>query len=198
MLLRALKNLNNLIYPPLCAACAQVLLPEEPTLCTHCLINLPYSGFERMPDNPVMRLFRGRLVLVRATSLLLYGKGGSVAHLMHGIKYKGNRLAGYELGQLMGSKIADAKDWEMPDLIVPIPLSKWRLQRRGYNQAALLASGLADITGIPLMESNMSKSGFGPSQTGLGRFIRWKNVENVFKVRNPELFANKHIPQVQR
>lgn len=196
MIAAALQSLNNLVYPALCAACGRALHSGEPAICTRCRITLPFSAFEREEENPVTKVFAGRLMLLRASALFIYTKGGPVARLMQDIKYRGNREAGLELGRLMGSKIADARNWELPDLIVPVPLSYWRLQRRGYNQAALLAQGISDITGIPIEAEGITKSPFTKSQTGFGRFFRWKNVEHVFKIKNPTRFEGKHILMV--
>ena len=74
-------------------------------------------------------------------------------------------------------------------LIVPVPLHRWRLWHRGYNQAALLADGLAKLTGGTLILDGLARSKPTPSLGGLGKKARAKALSGAIGV--PQRHAAK-------
>ncbi len=72
---------------------------------------------------------------------------------------------------------------ETADLIVPVPLHRWRLLKRRYNQAALLAQALARRTGLPAVNDLLRRKRATPSQGGLSAAGRRANVRGAFAVR---------------
>ncbi len=71
------------------------------------------------------------------------------------------------------------------DLLVPVPLHRWRLLRRRYNQAALLAIGLSRITGIPCIPDLLRRQRRTPPQGQLNRRQRHSNVTAAFALAVP-------------
>jgi ComF family protein len=57
-------------------------------------------------------------------------------------------------------------------LLVPVPLHRWRIWRRGYNQAALLAQEIASLTRRPVCVDALLRTRKTPSLGGLGRKAR--------------------------
>jgi len=72
------------------------------------------------------------------------------------------------------------RDKPMPELIIPVPLHRKRLQERQYNQAALLAKRVARNLGIPFSNRLLIKTENTPHQAELGRKARSKNLRNSF------------------
>lgn len=69
------------------------------------------------------------------------------------------------------------------DVIVPVPLHPWRLWRRRYNQAAMLAAALARLTNLPHAPLALSRTRPTPSQgTMPSAKARRRNVRGAFKV----------------
>lgn len=68
------------------------------------------------------------------------------------------------------------------DLLVPVPLHRWRLFRRRYNQAALLARALGRLSGVPVMVDGLRRARATPSQGGRSRGERRRNVAGAFAV----------------
>lgn len=66
------------------------------------------------------------------------------------------------------------------DVLIPVPLHRWRLVWRGYNQAALFARALSASTGIPTDLAALSRPLATRPQVGLHRTERLKNVQNAF------------------
>jgi ComF family protein len=68
------------------------------------------------------------------------------------------------------------------DLIAPVPLHWLRLFMRRYNQAALLASALGELSGKPAINDLLLRRRRTPSQGGLGALARHRNVAGAFAV----------------
>ena len=62
------------------------------------------------------------------------------------------------------------------DLIAPVPLHRWRLLKRGYNQAAILARALAREAGVPLVPDLLQRRRATRSQQGLSGQARLANI----------------------
>lgn len=69
-------------------------------------------------------------------------------------------------------------------LVVPVPLHRWRLWRRGFNQAALLAREIASARGARLLVDGLERSKQTPSLGGLGRKARARTLSGAIAV-NP-------------
>jgi predicted amidophosphoribosyltransferase len=85
---------------------------------------------------------------------------------------RGRRIAlAPMMARLMAARMAfgDA-GW----LLVPVPLHRWRLWRRGFNQAALLAHEIARLKHIPVAVDALLRTRATPQLGGLGRRARWK------------------------
>jgi ComF family protein len=69
------------------------------------------------------------------------------------------------------------------DLIAPVPLHRWRLLWRRYNQSALLAQALGRVAGRPVMPDLLVRRRHTPSQGRLDRARRHANVAGAFALR---------------
>ena len=76
---------------------------------------------------------------------------------------------------------------------MPVPLHRSKEKKRGFNQAEKIAQGVAQVTKIPLETNNVFKGKANTTQTKKGLFDRWKNTQNLYDLKNPELFKKKHI-----
>jgi len=79
----------------------------------------------------------------------------------------------------------------LPDRIIPLPLAKKRLAKRGFNQSALLAQIAARDLGIAYAPHGLLKVRDTPPQAGLDREARLKNVRGAFDCA--ESLAGLHI-----
>ena len=76
-------------------------------------------------------------------------------------------------------------------LVIPVPLHRWRLWRRGFNQAALLAEQLCRTSGATLSVDALERAKATPMSTGLGRKARAANVRGAFRVRRRALVQGR-------
>lgn len=68
------------------------------------------------------------------------------------------------------------------DLIVPVPLHRWRLWSRGFNQAALIGNALGTLTGTPCDVDSLKRLRATPMLRGLGKRARAKAVQGAFAI----------------
>ncbi len=69
------------------------------------------------------------------------------------------------------------------DLIVPVPLHRWRLMARRYNQSAELGRHLSRNTGIVSAPHLLARTRATRPQVGLSGDARRRNVAGAFRVR---------------
>ncbi len=78
------------------------------------------------------------------------------------------------------------------DMIVPVPLHRWKLMRRGYNQSDYIARGIADVTGIEVSHSLVASRGHA-TQTARNSYQRWVNAGSVYELRDGASVAGRHV-----
>jgi ComF family protein len=188
-----LDDLISLFYPEACAACGTLLHRNEDTVCLSCRFLLPDTGYEHVADNPVARIFWGRIRFEQVVAIYFFSKKGKMQHLIHELKYKGNRDAGLFLGREMGKRLAGSALFGSIDYLVPVPLHPRRESKRGYNQSEVIARGIVKETGWKLDTTNLIRAGATETQTRKSRSARWDNVKDIFQLQNPERFSGKHV-----
>lgn len=128
----------------------QIVGEREECICTLCNLNLPRTNYHLREDNPVERLFWGRIPLGHATSFFFYRKGSDFRQILHQLKYGGRKGIGAIMGRYMASELLASGFFQGIDVIIPVPLHKKKQQIRGYNQSEWIARGITAVTGIPV------------------------------------------------
>jgi len=187
-----LQDFINLLFPNICEACGTSLYKNESTICTRCLYHLPKTNFHTHAENPVETLFWGRIEIQLATAFFFYAKESLLQKLIHKLKYQGKKEIGYELGMFLGGTLKNS-DFILVDLIIPIPLHYKKEKKRGYNQSEYIAAGIAKTMNKPIKSNIVERHLASSSQTSKSRYERWKNVENVFKVKNGAALKGNHV-----
>jgi ComF family protein len=186
---RALGACADLIVPPCCLVCRAPLSAHH-LLCAACWCDV---HFIRPPLCDVLGtplpFDSGERTLSAAASARppAYNRARAVAHysgamrsLVHGFKYAdrhdARELFGRWLAEAGRDLIADA------DLLVPVPLNRWRLLWRRFNQSALLAQELSRQTGLTLEYRLLRRSRPTRTQVGLTRDQRQRNLSGALRV----------------
>jgi len=78
-------------------------------------------------------------------------------------------------------------------ILIPVPLHKNKLRKRGFNQAYEIGKQLSKSLKIPIHNNLLSKIKQTPAQMELDKEERIKNLENVFECEKPELIKNRKI-----
>lgn len=79
------------------------------------------------------------------------------------------------------------------DLIIPVPLHRWRLFLRTYNQSALLARWVSRVSNVPAVYNALRRRKMTPSQGGLSATARRRNVARAFDVSGESVVSEKRI-----
>lgn len=163
-------------------------------LCPSCLLRLPYTNIKGAEGNPIERLFWGSTPVVRASATMIYQPGFEADRILHAIKYHDRPDLAIEMGRIMAQEHIGHEFFEGIDAIVPMPLHPKRQRERGYNQSERLAQGIAEVTGLPVVElARRIKD--NTSQTTLNREERALNVKDIFVADEEQLqkFSGSHI-----
>lgn len=187
------NDLVNLFFPKLCVLCKEPLSGNDGQLCLQCLCSLPRTNFFYEAENPVARLFVGKVALESATALFHYEKGGQVQRLVYAFKYHGNRELAYRLGRQLGRALEAHTAYRSVDFLIPVPLHPKRRRKRGYNQSDYLCRGLASVLHIPVRPSTLQRRTKTATQTNKSVFDRWRNMQEVFVLNDAESLRGCHV-----
>ena len=188
-----LSDFIALLFPITCAACGKSLYKNEHSICTYCMYYLPKTNYHLTIDNPVAKIFWGRVPIHSAASYYSFNKGGKVQKLIHQLKYNGQKHVGVTVGKLYGHELKYIDDFNTINTVIPVPLHPKRLKKRGYNQSDSFAEGLAESMNSDVNYKSLIRKDESNSQTKKSRYSRWQNVESIFDIQHPEQIAGKHL-----
>ena len=191
--MRWIDDLKELLFPRYCKVCGRRLMLSEEHLCLGCLFELPRTHYDRNPNNLLMQHFMEWPEVVRATAYFYYYKDGEYSKLIHHLKYLGHPKVGTYLGRLASNELRPSGFFDGIDLIIPVPLSKKKKKKRGYNQCDYIAQGISEVTGIAACTDCIERSIDTETQTRKGQIDRWKNTEGIFRIKNAEVLKGKHV-----
>jgi ComF family protein len=97
------------------------------------------------------------------------------------------------LGRWYGYTLNEAGYDTRSDVIIPVPLHKSRLRKRGYNQSAAIAEGLHQSLNIPVAENAVIRIKKTSTQTKKGRIERLEGLSGAFEVIDSELIKGSRI-----
>ena len=187
------ESLLHLVFPHVCEGCGSDLLNRDNLLCLDCLSSLPLTDFHMYPNNPVEKIFWGRLPVTHATAQYYFTKNSLMQRLMHSFKYRGYKDLGLFLGRLMGQTLAKANRFLYVDALVPLPLFPEKEHKRRFNQAAVLCEGIAEILAKPVLKNAVVRTHATESQTQKSRVERWQNMDSKFELTDANALKDKHI-----
>lgn len=188
-----LNNILSSFFPAICYACSVKLKHQEKLICTKCLHKMPYTEFHSQKENPVLQTFYGRVHIANATALLHYKKNSMVQQLIHQLKYKGKQEIGTLLGNMLGERLKTELDFKTIDYIIPVPLHKKRLRKRGYNQVTTFGKQLATHLNAEYVDRILVKVQNIKTQAFKKRAARWMTAQHSFEITDTTTLAGKHI-----
>lgn len=158
-----------------CAECWSALRFLAPPWCAGC--NVPFA-YDRGPDARCARCLADPPRHAGIHAAVAYGDVARGVALR--LKYGGRTALAETVGRQMARLVpADAQ------LLVPVPLHRWRLWSRGFNQAALIAAALTRARGVPNDPLLLRRVRATPPLRGMGAAARARAVSGVFRVVDP-------------
>ncbi len=187
------ESLSHLIFPHVCESCGSDIIDSDNMLCLRCISSLPQTNFHLHGNNPIEKLFWGRLPVTYATAQYYFTKESMMQHLIQQFKYRANKELGLYLGRLIGNSLMQSNRFLSIDALVPLPLHEAKERKRGFNQATILCNGIAEVMTKPVLKDVVIRNTATESQTKKSRVERWQNMESRFELINEKRVSDKHI-----
>ena len=177
------------ILPPRCLKCGEIVA-DHGALCGQCWPALRFLGapccaccglpfeFDMGENSLCAACIADRPLFDRARAALVYDDASRdlILRFKHADRIDGAATFAGWMARAGAELIAAA------DVIAPVPLHRWRLVRRRYNQAAVLAKAIARERGKLAVPDLLVRRRATPSQGHLGRSQRQRNVAGAFAV----------------
>ncbi len=188
------NDLYSIFVPASCAICGTRLQSGEESLCAGCRLSLPATDNTTATLFQTEQLFWGRFPIERVQALYFYEKDGTIARLLHAMKYEGRKQLCFRMGKELAAHLSESRFFADIDALLPIPLHTERLRRRGYNQSEWLARGIAAHCPKPLVLDAVQRTRNNATQTRISLFSR-KTTEEALFLATPqaECLRHRHI-----
>jgi ComF family protein len=186
----------SLALPPRCPGCGEIVRGDH-RFCPRCWGSLRFLGppccsgcgapFDVDADTPCDGCRARPPIHAGIHAAVAYGEVARAVAL--GLKYGGRTSLARTAAGLMRRGMPPG------DVLVPVPLHRWRLWSRGYNQAALIADALARFSGLPVERRTLRRIRATAALRGLGRHERAREVRAAFDVdpRRAASLAGKRV-----
>lgn len=182
------------LFPRHCAACDRLIVGDR-TFCNECLDNLP-----RIEGEICASCGRGKKECACKGKANYYDSlaapfyfEGQLRKGLHRFKFRNAISNSKAYAAEMAVTIAERFAGIEFDYITEVPMRKSALRERGYNQCALLAKEISQITGIPYKKGILKKIYDTEKQHGLNSYFRRGNLTGVFDSDSPEEIKDKVI-----
>jgi ComF family protein len=187
----ALRGIVDFALPPRCASCGTITA-EPHSLCLQCWQSLTFLGepccmrcghpfeYGGGHDAECGRCLAEQPAFDKVRAAVAYGEVARKIALK--LKYSGRPGIAVTLAGFMARHLRERESDDT--VLIPVPLHRWRIWKRGYNQSALVASALSRRTSLPVALDLLRRSKATPPLRGLGRRDRALAVRGAFQLRD--------------
>lgn len=187
-----LSDFLSVISPLPCLACAQEVRMPDSSLCLSCAVGLPFTDHFDHRQNLSFQRLNGRVEVDHVAAILYFTRSSVVQEMLHRFKYQGHEEVGQYFGWLGACLWQDAQ-WPKPDVVLPVPIHRKKMRRRGYNQSAVFGCAFSKKMQVSFDNQTLVKRQASESQTGKGREERVQNVRSVFEILHPQHITGKKV-----
>lgn len=186
---RVWRGVLDLVTPSQCLCCGS-MVGEPASLCLSCwtklqhiddpvcdMLGTPFA-YDQGPGSLSAAALNDPPEWDKARAAVLFDE--TSGRLVHALKYLDRQEAGFLMARMMAR--AGRKLLAGADVIVPVPLHRWRLWQRRFNQSAFLAQEIARLSAKPWRHDLLLRGRRTMSQVGLDRQARRKNVRGAFSI----------------
>ncbi len=188
-----LNAVINLFYNNTCCACSNELVQTEKTVCSSCMSSLAPTNFYSQPTTPIHTIFKGRVPIQHTIAMYYFNKNTAIQSLLFALKYRNKKEIAHILGLQFGLALYKTTWIQDIDYIIPIPLSKAKEHKRGYNQSELIAQAIEEVINKPILSNEIQRVIDTETQTHKTRSERVDNMRNAFDVTDVHTLQHKHI-----
>jgi len=187
----------DLLFPPLCLVCGK---SSESYLCLECIkkinfIKPPFCRTCGIPlseaENQCNECCNREYFFEFARSVGIFD--GILRDAVHAFKFDCKVMLAEPLGKLMAQHYAETHLIGTVDIVVPVPIHRFRMNERGFNQSVELSRIFCDYTSLRLEPNALVKSKKTCDQVGLPEEERFANIEGAFSVVEPDSIAGRRV-----
>ena len=186
-------SFHGLLADMVCPACLSLFTPVLSPLCPDCGVVFQSNAID---DHQCEACIKAPKRFHKARAFGIYDQ--SLMELIHCFKYRGKIQLARAFGAMLLLTFLCFWNEDDVDLIIPVPLHKKRLHKRGFNQSYLLIKTWESMEiepyRLPHMERGvLLRQRWTEPQTRLGRKARINNIKDAFEVDNSAKIHQKHI-----
>jgi ComF family protein len=108
------------------------------------------------------------------------------------LKYRGKKEISSFFGKWLGAELAENNNYKEIEMVIPVPLHKQKLKKRGFNQVEGFGKEIALALNVPYRDDILIKISKTGSQVFKTRILRFE-AEELFYTQNLGEIKNKHI-----
>jgi ComF family protein len=181
----------DLLYPRRCPICDRPVQPFGSLVCESCGEQMSEKRLTERDIlccqcGKVMRESRQELCRDCREGLHVYRRGCAayryrdISGAIYRLKYEGRAEYAEWMGEEMTRRLLQEFALEEIDAFVPVPVSRQRMRKRGYNQASLLAQAMSRRVGIPVQEEWLVRRTDTAAMRSMGADERRNNLKKAF------------------
>ena len=191
------NELLDIVFPPVCCFCSRIITSEHPVkgICRKCLPQIPFRTSDNLEMPCIDKILHNHPMLNTPSNIKVLVACRYEDPLKKALlDFKFYEAAYYR--EFFGSMISYVFSEKIKtyDFIIPIPLHEIRKKERGFNQTELIAAKISDITGIPVLNDTLLRTGYTQRQSEMkNETDRVVNVSEAFSCIYPERLINKRL-----
>jgi ComF family protein len=183
---------------PVCPSCKRVMFFDDGAVCRRCRDKL-----HRAPQTVCAKCGApsGASTFCRSclsgyaldAGICLYHYDGVSSAIIKDFKYAKNKGGAYLCGQYLADELKTADWMRTVDMVAYVPGSPEKEKARGYNQAYMIACGIAEKSALMVGNGILIKTAETKDQIGLRFEERFENVKGAFAVADPQAVCGRNI-----
>lgn len=200
MLKKIYHHIIDYLLPKRCFSCAE-LTQDANSFCGNCwknlnFINAPFCkccgqefALDLVDQQECLKCISRSPKFEKVRSLFKFDEHSK--KIIHAFKYYDKTILGQSFAEMLSSRYR--KDISESDVIVPVPMHRFKRLFRMYNPAQVLASELHQAINLPVYMDVLVKIKWTKAQTTLSRKARLKNIAGSIKIENISKVEGKKV-----
>ena len=168
-------------FPPICGMCGEI---NENYICNNC-----YENIKKI-KKCVINEYNNRNF---SKHLYIFRYEGIIRNKIIEYKFEDKGYLYKMFAKIIVSDKKTCNFIKKYDVIIPVPISKKRKKKRGYNQSELVANELAQKLNQDIWTDIIIKKKDNKPQSELNKLERIKNVEDIYEINKPIEVKNKKV-----
>ncbi len=185
-------SLLQLVFPKRCYTCDTILRDREFQICSICRHHLPILTQKELQYYLKQFDLKCKDILYFDV-LLLFEKHNLVQKLLHNLKYRKYYPIGNLVGKFQIENIIQIHKNTPIDIILPIPIHKKRLYKRGFNQLEGYANAISQALDIKVRNDILFKTKYHRRLAITNYKDRDLQIHDSFELKNPSQLEGKHV-----